>query len=395
MPGGTPCNTLLDNHSPIAHRTRKRLAADNSEAVSTSDFQAGTDISQGVAGPVVIDNTSVNTTTFNMATPHSYGPKFTGTDLTGASDWIDDLLTIMTVAGVAEDKQLNVFRLQLDCFARDWFKTLPADKKDTIEHAVAAFKEHFALPPSQKTEARKKLHSLQQAPNQSGRVFAQNVIQMARPLDMSEDDMLSLIKGNLHPNIKLLVEQANPTTLESLLKQPACQVLPEGLDYTPQQQAPVASVQTRQDEVGDIISQFKDLLNLATSAQPAKASNQHRPQQQKPRHQQPRSQGPPGKQWTHGPQPSQYQYQAQAPPANQYQYHTQGPQANHFQYQGQQKPCMGCGKSIPLHKKRCFKCPASFIPCNYCNIPGHFDTVCQKKTNFSYTPNNGYPNYHR
>ena len=411
MPGGQPLNTLLTNSSPVAYHTRQRQASGENgvfishHLVGHKQFphqgavpvkgehtaSSNSDTEEAIPDPVThnskvnqqevateqslpasgVENTqdipvhtSASETDNLVIMAHPYGPKFTGKDDSiCADDWIEDLLKVMEMNNVADAKKVMHLEFQLDGFARTWFRGLSANKKDTLAHAVAAFKEAFQLSATKKSEVRSQLHRLQQPSNITGRAYAQQIIHMAHPLGMSDGDVLDIIKASLHPSIRLLVQMSNPKSLDELMRNPACESLPTDPAVTSITTAPPSNeVNLCEDNMDRLVYKFASAMTGVNATKPTHPTRPSNMDQHIPHHQE----GPP--------------------------YHRNSSNAHHRPSSQARKPCRGCGKFIPLYKSRCFNCPASYRPCEYCGVLGHFVDVCFKRKHGSKTfrPNNSY-----
>ena len=295
---------------------------------------------------------TVNSTT--MAA-HSY-TKFDGHNMENAHEWVDDLLKIMTVNGLAAAKQLPMFELQLSGFAKVWFQSLPEDQRNTLDNAVAAFKRQFAIPTSRKTEIRNMVNNMRQSNTQTGRQFIQTVIQCAKPLKMADDDMLQLLMGNLHQNIRLLVQQAAPASLADLMTLPACQVCPSEQEADTAAASPPWATALR-EEMSQMQKMMANISTMNTIDTPPQVNATRMDME------------------PHPPPRPQHQGQGQRRQSQ-----GQGQRTHNRQRvptQTNQGYCYGCGKFDFLLHGRCNNCPAAFSMCNYCGKIGHFAQVCK------------------
>ena len=152
MPIHKPSNTLLTSKtSPIAQRTRSKISQANDrvcipETVENSNTDPG----------IPHRHLAVSQEHTAMAA-HAY-TKFDGSKPHNAHEWIDDFLQIMDVNGLAKEKQLGMFKLSLTGFAKTWLNTLVDDQKDTLPHAIAAFKDHFKVSTFELYEIRTRVH---------------------------------------------------------------------------------------------------------------------------------------------------------------------------------------------------------------------------------------------
>ena len=168
---------------------------------------------------------------------------------------------------------------------------------------------------------------------------------MARTVGMTDEALLQVALNNLHSSVRLIVQSSKPSTLSEALKHAACQASPASHEQATV--SPIWAEQLRADIVKDISSKFGH-INSAQGEQHSRAPKQHKRRA-----------------------PPQY-YQRQQQPQN---------------YPGNRtsktyNTCIGCGKSISPHRQRCQNCPASDIPCTFCDIPGHFEHVCRRKQGF-------------
>ena len=326
MPSGTPANSVLSPNSPVAHHTRSRQ---NSKQAHN------------------ICNNRQNSANYTIAALHNtdtmglpYAP-FHNLQGENPTQWLEDFIQTMVVNGVKEEQKLALFSLQLKGSARTWYDMLPADKKDTFTHASEAFKDNFKPPASELAALRKQLHMLQQQDCQTGKDFINMFLLKAMPLNMGETQLVNLIIDNLHPSIQLVVRQADPKTLQSLLAQPACHVMPAQTASSQPPAAPATQQSSGLQDMSTLEATIRDLIRNEVRQGIAGIAAVHTPETQQ-NHSQPSFRG---------------------------------------QHNQQKFYCIGCGKYCFLFKGRCNSCPASSHFCEYCGIKGHFASVCHRRMN--------------
>ncbi len=141
-------------------------------------------------------------------------PIFTGTE--DPSLWLSNFTNYAAVKGLNAAQQLATIPLLFRSTPANWFATLPAEAKDTVEHFRTTFQATFVNDPAMLWAKERDLYSQKQLPGQSALDFITAVQMKARTLNLQEAQQMRIILGGLLPSIRSFVIQRAPATMAAL-----------------------------------------------------------------------------------------------------------------------------------------------------------------------------------
>ena len=102
--------------------------------------------------------------------------------------------------------------------AKQWYKNLDPDKpyKDVIEE----LKDTYDLTDSQKHSLKLRVYRMLQNPGENFKAFALRVKTAARPLDIAEEEICSILTLGAHADVRPYLLMAQKNTISELLKLP-------------------------------------------------------------------------------------------------------------------------------------------------------------------------------
>lgn len=388
-----PATSLIINSFRLAQCTRSRntggahFELQNKGPVLVSGVQDSVsepDNSHTVNILALCDSDTSTMTSTGKQASYDY---FDGKDYLQGKDWIENFARCLEVNGVPAGKSVQMMYIYLTGYARNWLNKLADNKKGDFATLKTAFLDHFKAPATLTEETIRRLYTRRQEKGQTGRDFAHAIQMEASGLNISDDELLRIIKGGLQPELRMLVATKQPTTIHALMELPFC-----NMDYSRDSKGTPSAESGGNTEliqqVKDCFTQFSKTMGeqmLAISANTAMvhaydhSTNQpHQPAPQPQRH----YRRPPQEPYRSPPQPPNHHGQQtyQPAPRNNNYGHRQGPQRSQPRTDTLQA-CRGCGKwSFDLSPfKRCVNCDARGHKCTFCGRLGHFEQVCYTK----------------
>ena len=155
-----------------------------------------------------------------MADASSFGPSvFTGSGFQDPLNWRSSLENYIEYKGIDDiSKKVALFKLRLADSARDWLTTLPADKKDTFAHLLAAFLDRFQPRELEKYRFAKDLFNQKQLEGQSVDTFVTDLKKKAVLVGMDAKSQVWAALNGLLPPISAYVLEHSPESLDDVLR---------------------------------------------------------------------------------------------------------------------------------------------------------------------------------
>ncbi len=129
-------------------------------------------------------------------------PLFTGDPSQDATLWWSTFEHYTTYKSLQDAQARSLFPLLLRDTAAAWYPTLAQGQTDTLAHLKDAFQAAFKSNNSTKWSKERALYKLEQQPSQTVLQYITSVRSAAQGLDLTDDQMIRLIIGGLHPNIR-------------------------------------------------------------------------------------------------------------------------------------------------------------------------------------------------
>ena len=90
----------------------------------------------------------------------------------------------------------------------------------TAEELVDALKDNYKLSKRSKFAKKVKIYDMKQEPGERYKTFVNRLRQKARPLDISEKELLGIATSKADRKLRAFLAQADPKSLSELLKLP-------------------------------------------------------------------------------------------------------------------------------------------------------------------------------
>ena len=168
-------------------------------------------------------------------------------------DFIDEYERFINLTGYTEDEdkkwQLTV---NLKGPAKQWL--LIQNHKDmSAEELVNALKDNYKLSKRSKFAKKVKLYDMSQEPGEKYKTFVNRLRQKARPLDITEKELLGIATSKADKKLRAFLAQADPKSISELLKLPIVE--------DPELEPPDVSDSVAQivDMSGTLVKEIKDL----------------------------------------------------------------------------------------------------------------------------------------
>jgi predicted aspartyl protease len=149
---------------------------------------------------------------------------------TDSKHWWDDFARFCSLNGYNKEEQRDCLSFYLTGEALTWYRMLSNDKKSTIEILKKEFDARFAMTSYAQHSKERSLYKETQNLEQTGCEFAKLMVEKASGLEISEDKLIDIITGGLHPTIRPHILQKKPKSMSDLLKSPFMESVPH--NYT-------------------------------------------------------------------------------------------------------------------------------------------------------------------
>ena len=145
---------------------------------------------------------------------------FNGVDVSSekAEKWLKHFSTYCKLRALSEPAQIDLFSLLMTEDAADWLHSSQPSTSTSLEELLEAFQQRYSLKQSERWSKATFFWSREQAPHESVDKFITDQRNAARSLPINEDMLLLTIIKGLQPEIRKLVIQSNPTTMEDLIE---------------------------------------------------------------------------------------------------------------------------------------------------------------------------------
>ena len=189
-------------------------------------------------------------------------PRFNGDRRTDAEDWLQDMMSNVTIRRVQPSDAAILIRARLTGAARTWAESVPAEA--SFDEIAARFRKRFGADGPNKPELMNQFWERRQAPDEPAGVYIEDKARLARRMRLgNEPFVLQGIVQGLRADIRRDVMLLQPTTLEGLIDAAAIG----------EASAKASALQAKSDNA-DVNAQLSEMKSMMTAMQAAILSQQ-------------------------------------------------------------------------------------------------------------------------
>ena len=177
--------------------------------------------------------------------------------------WWADVESFTQFKKLSEEEKVGLIPLLLKEGAKQWFKTLPAANKDTFAHIREAFQDQYKRDDVYKWRDAADMWGTVQQPGQTVEEYYTAVIKKAGRAKMAEVQILFSLINGLKKNIRQVVMQKEPKTIQDVKKWAMI--------------AETSGDETDNSTLVEAVKQLTDRLNAATVQEMAGTTSSRRP----------------------------------------------------------------------------------------------------------------------